>query len=193
MKKWVKAFVEAFRLEGSELEEDDKKCFEPFVKEQLLSAPCAVEVVELRNPYRLFLIFLFGEGVKDLKISVHRRKWADIGAFVDNLLLKYSGLNIDFELLVRMLVNFKSSDDMDYGIDLRENVCTLAFTRDVRIFPLNVALSVEPDSGPSAAGRSIFRLNYSQALDRYWQEDILKKAVAELTGSFPPRSDEELY
>jgi len=187
MKNWIMTFVEEWRLQANSLSEEDKECFKPYVKEQMLSMPCQIEAVEFRNPYRLVLLFFFDEDRSDLSVTVQKRKWTDLSALVDSLCAKYSKLRMEPTYLWEELFHYKHADcdDIDYGVGCLENVCIMFFSREPRIWALSVAWFLERGSGPSSVGRSIFRLNYSQAVDYYRQEEILRDAVKDLTGEKP--------
>lgn len=177
-------FVEEWRLQASRLSEKDKEVFKPYVREQMLSMPCQIEAVEFRNPYRLILLFFFDENRSDLQTTVQKRNWKDLSALVDSLCAKYSGLRMESTCLKEKLIGYKhvDCDDVDYGVDCFENVCIIFFSREPRIWASRVAWVFERGSGPSSVGRSIFRLNYSQAVDDYRREEILREAVKLLTG-----------
>jgi hypothetical protein len=163
MKKWINEFVVSYRGEAFWLPDEEIEAFGKYSKEQLLSAPCQIEALQFKNPYRLVLLFLFDKTKKDLQITLTKLNWKNLSIFVVCLLNKYSQLKLDPKELSRMLSNSQSTvpDGMSYSIGFFKDVCCIYFTHDVRI----EAVPMMGNSAPRSVAKTIFHLNHSQAQD----------------------------
>jgi len=186
IKKWVALFIEQYRFEALKLGPKDKTYLEPYVKEQLLSPPCEVDVVIFAKPFCLALFFFFGPRVHDRQVSLHSSRWAGIPVLLGKLKMKHSAqvdLNKLKDLMDRMSKNISGSSLTTgpkpiYGIDFIPNVCCIYFYQDLRIeaWPWNP----EGHSKPSDVASRVFHLNYCQAVDEATSGEILEAAWKEL-------------
>lgn len=167
LREWILAFVNAYREEANRLTEEERKFFGDYVKEQVLDRSCQIEALQFRNPYRLILVFLFDETLKDCMIATHNANWSDLSAVETMLRYKYSKLELTMGSIVRTLASFRktSMDKADYGIDFSRNICYMAFSHEVRIEALRMPWALEHNSSPQAIAKTIFHINCCQAWD----------------------------
>ena len=186
IKKWVALFMEQYRFEALKLGPKDKTYLEPYVKEQLLSPPCEVDVVIFAKPFCLALFFFFGPRGHDRQVSLHSSRWAEIPVLLGKLKMKHSiqvDLNKLKDLMDRMSKNISGSSLTTgpkpiYGIDFIPNVCCIYFYQDLRIEAWS--WNSEGHSKPSDVASRVFHLNYCQAVDEATSGEILEAAWKEL-------------
>jgi len=167
MRRWINEFVTSYREEAFRLSDEEIEAFGEYSKEQLLSRPCQIEVVQFNRPYRLVLLFLFDKTKKDLRITLTTLSWKSLNIFIICLLSRYWQLKIDPIEMHEILSNLCNIAPryMNCSIDFIKNVCCLSFTRDVRIEALPIQCGLRTDSGPESIAKTIFHLNHSQAQD----------------------------
>jgi hypothetical protein len=167
MREWIKEFVASYREETFRLSDEEIEAFDEYAKEQLLRRPCQIEIVQLNNPYRLILLFLFDKTKKDLQIALTSLNWKNLNIFIVCLLNKYSQLKLDPREMSKILLSTCNiaPKNMNYSIDFTKNVCCLSFTRDVRMEALPIQYGLRTDSGPESIAKTIFHLNHGQAQD----------------------------
>lgn len=167
MREWIKEFVTSYREETFRLSDEEIEAFGEYSKEQLLRRSCQIEIVQLNNPYRLVLLFLFDKTKKDLQITLTSLSWKSLNIFIVCLLSKYSQLKLDPREMRKTLLSTCNiaPKNMDYSIGFIKDMCCLSFTRDVRIEALPIQCGLRTDSGPESVAKTIFHLNYSQAQD----------------------------
>lgn len=169
LREWILAFVDAFRKEADKLTEEEREFFGDYIKEQVLDQPCQVEALQFRDPYRLVLVFLFDETLKDLMITIHNANWSDLSAVETMLRYKYSKLELNMGSIVRTLASFRKTnmDEADYGINFSRNICYMAFSHEVRIEALRMPWALEHNSSPQVIAKTIFHINCCQAQDEF--------------------------
>lgn len=165
---WVFAFVHGFRYEAEKLTQDEAKCLEPYIEEQMLTKPCQVEVIQFNKPYRLALVFFFNKAKRDLLIHVCQEKWYNLDAMVKKLLDKHRELQLNYEDLHRLLESCRSYPDTSiYAIDFITHVCCICFTRDVRMKGSVFPWRLDYITGAQAIAETVFHLNLCQAQDEF--------------------------
>jgi len=169
LKDYVAAFVRVYRDQVDKLKDNEKVFFGEHVKEQTLSKPCQVEVIEFDAPYHLVWLFLFDRTKPDLMVSIRNGNWKNVGVLITEFEVKYSELQIDLQRLYRTLEHFHNipTGDLNYSMDVFKSAHLICFPHDIRLgaWPLSRALA--GDSSPEAIAKMIFYLNYSQSRDRY--------------------------
>jgi hypothetical protein len=161
---WVLAFVQEFRYEASKLKPHEKEWLKPYVKEQILTKACQVEVLKFGNPYRLVLLFFLDGTKQDLLIKIHRKKWATLDATVGMFLDKYSALNLKHEDMYRLLKDsIGGIRNPIYGIDCTNNVGCIFFSHDVLVETFLFPWKLVDFSNPQKMAEMIFYLNLGQA------------------------------
>jgi len=168
-KDYVATFVRTYRSEADKMQEPEETVFGMYAEEQVLAKPCQSEVVEFHNPYRAIWLFLFDKSKPDLRISVRKGNWENLGLLVAELVVKYSELQINLNRMQRTFEYFHniSADDLNYSMDVFKNVHFICFPHDVRLGAWPLSRALNGDSSPQEVAKMIFYLNYSQSLDRY--------------------------
>lgn len=170
---WVFAFVHGFRYESSKLKPEELKCFEPYVKEQMLTKPCQVEVIQFSKPYRLALVFFFDETKQDLLIHICQEKWNTLDVMVKRLLDKYSVLQLNNRDLYRLLERCRSySNKSTYAIDFIAHVSCICFTYDARVKASQFPWELRYVTGPQEMAEVVFNLNHCQAQDYFTNKTL---------------------
>lgn len=170
---WVFAFVHQFRYDAGKLAPWETKCFEPYVKEQMLTKPCQVEVMQFSKPYHLALVFFFDENKRDLLIEVRHEEWRNSDATLNRFLKKYSELNVNRGELHGLLERCRnSSSDLVYSVDFISKVNCICFMHDVRIKTSPFPWSLYYISNPQQMAETIFNLNHCQAQDAFFRKTL---------------------
>ena len=155
---FVRAFITSWRNEAAVSERE--RVF--LRREELLSAPCQVEVVKFSDPFRLALLFFFEQAKPDLEISFHKIGWDQQRAFGAELVAEYE---VRLDSLLRIFQGCRNMDPATiYAIDGFENVLMLGFPHDVRLGIWALPKTVE---GTEAVAKDLFYLNLGQAQDYY--------------------------
>ena len=165
---WVFSFVHAFRYESGKLKLYETECFEPYVKEQMLTGPCQAEVIQFVRPYRLAMFFFFDKTKQDLLIHICQEKWNNIAGITAKLLKEYYSLKLVYRDLHKLLKRCRSYPKGSiYAIDWVKGVCLIAFVHDPRVkaspFPWDLSYISEPQKMADL----VFGLNFCQALDEF--------------------------
>jgi hypothetical protein len=161
---WIFRFVQGFRYEANKLDPHERNYLEPYVKEQMLNKPCQIEILQLRRPYRLALVFFFDDTKQDLLICARQHNWNNLDATVTRLLSKYSALHlkgIDLQALLERCRSY--SNNSLYSIDYINQACCICFTHDPRKKSSPFPWSLHYISDPQAMAEMIFNLNLGQA------------------------------
>jgi len=182
---WVFAFVHGFRYEASKLKPEETQCFEPCVKEQMLTKPCQVEVMELANPHRVAFVFLFDRTKRDLLIHISHEKWESLDVAVARILNRYPATRVNGQKLRKMLKRCRTiADGTIYSIDFIKNACCICFTHDPRVKATPLPWMLNSMSDPQEVADMIFNLNHCQAVDEVEGPAILEMATKELTEKY---------
>ena len=157
---YVSIFVQAYRAEARMLSEKETGFLR---REEVLPAPCQVEVVEFSDPFRLVLLFFFDQAKPDLEISFHEIGWDRLRALGAELAAEY-GVRLDPLLRI-----FQGCRDMDpatnYAIDGSQNLLAISFPKDPRSSEWPLAKALNYDCRPQQVAQIIFHLDLNQAID----------------------------
>jgi len=165
---WVFAFVHGFRFEAKKLRPEETECFEPHVKEQMLTRPCQVEVMQFDAPYRLALFFFFDKTKQDLRINVHQENWNSLEATISKLRKKYFAPQLNRKDLRKLLKRCRSySNESIYSIDFVTHACCLSFGHDPRTKASPFPWSWHYITAPQKMAEIVFTLNLAQAQDEH--------------------------
>jgi hypothetical protein len=161
---WVFAFIHGYRYEVNKLKTGEIGCFEPYVRENTLTKPCQVEVVEFNKPYRVVLIFFFDKTDIDLRINVQQGEWNKLDSVIMNLCERYPLLQINPKELGKILVRCcRCPNESIFSLDFMSNVFLICFTHDPRVhgspFPWKLNYTVNPQE----MAQTILDLNLQQA------------------------------
>jgi hypothetical protein len=161
---WVFAFTHGYRYEASKLKIGETKCFEPYMKECMLTKPCQVEVVKFNKPDRIALLFLFDTTKLDLLINIRQGKWNKLGLTMKSLCKEYPSLQIDPKELRKLLVRCRYyPNESIFAIDYTSNVCLICFTHDPRVHGSPFPWKLSYITDPQEMAETVFNLNLQQA------------------------------
>jgi hypothetical protein len=164
---WVFAFVHGFRYEASKLKPEETKCFEPHVREQMLTKPIQAEALEFSKPNRIVMLFFFDQTKQDLLIRTRQERWDSLNATVTRLLSKYSTLQLKNRDLHRLLERcrcYPNKPDFLYAINFNKSVTSICLT-NIRGRALPFSRTSSCVSEAQERAQYIFWLNHSQAQD----------------------------
>lgn len=154
-KDYVSIFVQTYRAEARMLLEKETGFLR---REEILPAPCQVEVIQFDGPFLLVWVFLFSQNREDLTVTYHTANREKLDAIVKELKNKYPA--VDQTKMRKMLEGFCDLDaELNYSINGFEGVLGICFPQDIR---LGWRLS---DPGPRGVAKAIFYLNLGQAQD----------------------------
>jgi len=172
---WVFAFVHGFRYEASKLKLEETKCFEPYVREQMLTKPIQAEVLEFSKPNRLVMLLFFDQTKQDLLIRIRQERWDNLDATVTALVNNYPSLRISPKDLQGMLERcrcYPNKPGFLYAIDFNKSVTSICLT-NIRGKALPFSLTSSCVSEAQERAEYIFCLNHCQAQDASFSKTFL--------------------